>query len=139
MIPAVRVRLRDCPELGYLSTDNPPRGEVQFKGVNNFVGYFKNPQRTKEAYSEDGWVNSGDVGVILPNGALKIIDRAKNIFKLSQGEYIAPEKLENIYGQIPKIAQNFVYGDSLKNFLVAIVVPDPANLKAFAEEKGMTE
>ena len=45
-VPAVRVRLRDCPELGYLSTDNPPRGEVQFKGANQFNGYFKNPSRT---------------------------------------------------------------------------------------------
>jgi long-chain acyl-CoA synthetase len=135
----VRVRLRDCPELGYLSTDNPPRGEVQFKGTNQFKGYFKNPSRTQEAFSEDGWVNSGDVGIILPNGAIKITDRAKNIFKLSQGEYIAPEKLENIYSQIPKIAQIFVYGDSLKSCLVAVVVPDPVNLKAFAEEKGITE
>ena len=98
LIPPVRLRLRDCPELGYLSTDNPPRGEVQFKGTNSFKGYFKNPEKTKEAITDDGWVNSGDVGVVFPNGAIKIIDRAKNIFKLSQGEYIAPEKLENIYG-----------------------------------------
>ena len=46
LIPTMRARLRDCPELGYLSTDNPPRGEVQFKGTNVFKGYFKNPTRT---------------------------------------------------------------------------------------------
>ena len=61
-------------------------------------------ERTAEALNEDGWINSGDVAAILPNGAVKIIDRAKNIFKLNQGEYVAPEKLENIYVQCSMIA-----------------------------------
>lgn len=87
----------------YLHTDPNPRGEVCFFGTGIMSGYFKNPEKTEEAFSDpetkvnNGWMHSGDVGMVLPNGAVKIIDRAKNIFKLSQGEYIAPEKLENIY------------------------------------------
>lgn len=65
------------------------------------------------------------------NGSIKIIDRSKNIFKLSQGEYIAPEKLENIFVLSPFIEQSFVYGDSLKNCVVAIVVPDIKEVAKF--------
>ena len=88
--------------MGYLHTDKPyPRGELQLFGNTLFQGYYKNPERTAEAFSPDGWINSGDVAVILPNG---IVDRAKNIFKLAQGEYVAPEKLENIYVQASLVA-----------------------------------
>lgn len=84
--------------MGYLSTNDPPTGEVCLWGPSITKGYFKNPEKTAEAFHGD-WLLSGDVGMIHPNGAIKIIDRAKNIFKLSQGEYIAPEKLENVYVQ----------------------------------------
>lgn len=66
-------------------------------GASVFKGYFKDQVKSEEAFDSEGWLHTGDVVTVLPNGAIKIIDRAKNIFKLSQGEYIAPEKLENIY------------------------------------------
>jgi len=79
----VKAKLRDIPEMGYLSTNNPPKGEIMLKGSSIMPGYFKNEEKTKEAFTEDGWLYTGDVGEVLPNGALKIVDRAKNIFKLS--------------------------------------------------------
>ena len=102
--PCVRFRLRDIPEMDYYSTDPNPRGELLIKGGIVFKGYYKGGQLTKDAFDEEGWLRTGDVAMILPGGAVKIIDRAKNIFKLSQGEYIAPEKLENIYIQSPYVA-----------------------------------
>lgn len=59
--------------------------------------YFKEPERTAATVDANGWHHTGDIGEWLPNGTLKIIDRKKHIFKLSQGEYIVPEKIENIY------------------------------------------
>ena len=68
--------------MNYMSTSDPPQGEVCFWGPSMMKGYFKNPDKTAEAFHND-WLLSGDVGTIFPNGNLKIIDRAKNIFKLS--------------------------------------------------------
>jgi len=106
------------------------------KGATVFSGYYKRPDKTSEAFDAQGWLKTGDVAIIYPNGSAKIIDRSKNIFKLSQGEYIAPEKLENIYSLSNYIAQTFVYGDSLRSYTVAVIVPDVDNLKKWAKENG---
>lgn len=136
--PHTEFKLVDVPEMDYHATDEidgvpHPRGEICLRGPGNFLGYFKEPEKTKETVDEEGWIHTGDIGTILPNGALKIIDRKKNIFKLAQGEYIAAEKLENIFTQIDLLKQIFVYGDSLQHYLVAIAVPDKDEVTKWAK------
>lgn len=140
VLPSFYLKLVDVPEMNYLSTDSKngetyPRGEICYKGSCQFIGYFKEPEKTAETIDRLGWVHTGDIGELQPNGALRIIDRKKNIFKLSQGEYIASEKLELLYDKSPLIQQIFVYGDSLQSYLVAIVVPAKEEVeKQFKEE-----
>lgn len=136
-LSCLKIRLREIPEMGYLASDPNPRGEVCYKGNSIFHGYFKNQEKTAEALSSDGWLASGDVGMVMPNGSLKIIDRAKNIFKLSHGEYIAPEKLENVYVTSPWVAQIFVHGDSLQSWIIAVVVVEVPAVRKWLAEKGI--
>ncbi|XP_067101296.1 long-chain-fatty-acid--CoA ligase 5 isoform X2 [Osmerus mordax] len=111
-VPCNIVKLVDVEEMNYFSSNG--EGEVCIKGKNVFKGYLKDPEKTAEALDEDGWLHTGDIGKWLPSGVLKIIDRKKNIFKLAQGEYIAPEKIENVYIRSAPVAQLFVHGDSLQ-------------------------
>ncbi|XP_040832379.1 long-chain-fatty-acid--CoA ligase 6 isoform X1 [Ochotona curzoniae] len=134
-LPCNHIKLVDVEELNYWTSKG--EGEICVRGPNVFKGYLKDPKNTHEALDSDGWLHTGDIGRWLPEGTLKIIDRKKHIFKLAQGEYIAPEKIENIYTRSEPVAQVYVHGDSLKAFLVGIVVPDPEVMPCWAQKRGI--
>lgn len=153
------VKLVDVPEMEYMAANG--QGEVCVKGTNVFQGYFKNPEQTAEVKDSQGWHHTGDIGMWLPNGTLKIIDRKKHIFKLSQGEYIVPDKIEMVYARSQYVHQVFVHGESLKvgimqaclwclflysftprsstfqSCVVAVVVPDVDVIKCWATENSI--
>ncbi|XP_020959572.1 long chain acyl-CoA synthetase 1 isoform X3 [Arachis ipaensis] len=129
------VKLEEVPEMGYNPLGNPPCGEICLRGKTVFTSYYKNPELTREAI-KDGWFHTGDIGELLPNGVLKVIDRKKNLIKLSQGEYIALEHLENIYAVTPIIEDVWVYGNSFKSVLVAVVVPNQQITEKWAYSNG---
>ncbi|KAG0479753.1 hypothetical protein HPP92_010611 [Vanilla planifolia] len=136
--PACEIKLVDVPEMNYTSDDSPyPRGEICVRGPIVFQGYYKDEVQTKEVIDEDGWLHTGDIGLWLHGGRLKIIDRKRTSLSWHKGEYIAPEKLENVYAKCKFVSQCFIYGDSFNSCLVAVVAVDPEMLKNWAASDGI--
>ncbi|XP_059681629.1 long-chain-fatty-acid--CoA ligase 6 isoform X6 [Gavia stellata] len=115
-LPCNLIRLKDVEELNYFASKG--EGEICVKGPNVFKGYLKDEEKTAEALDQEGWLHTGDIGKWLP------------------GEYIAPEKIENIYIRSDPVAQIYVHGDSLQAFLVGIVVPDSEVMPGWAKKRG---
>ncbi len=124
-------RLRDVPELGYFSTDQPyPRGELCVKTCFGITQYFKNPEATAELFDEDGFSCTGDIVEERGPSQIAIIDRRKNVIKLAQGEFVAVGKLGQIFEEnCPLVRQAFVHGDSSRAYLLAVVVIDQDALR----------
>ncbi|EEA06098.1 long-chain fatty acid CoA ligase, putative [Cryptosporidium muris RN66] len=137
-IPSVEFRLLSVPEMGYDVRTFPRQGELLLRGPTIFKGYLKQPNKTNEAIDTEGWLHTGDIAELLDNGAVRIIDRRKHLFKLSQGEYISPESIENIYStHSPFIAQIFITAKSTEPVIMAIIVPDPDYVKAWLLGQGV--
>jgi long-chain acyl-CoA synthetase len=95
--------------------------------------------KIKEVIDAEGWVHTGDIGRITKEGNLKIVDRVKNLFKMSQGEYIAPEKLEAAYAVSPFIANVFITAESTRDYCIAIVVPHLSKVKEELNQQSLTD
>ncbi|GAN07063.1 long-chain-fatty-acid- ligase 1 protein [Mucor ambiguus] len=137
-VPCVEVKLVDQPELGYTSANKPrPQGEIWIRGPSITAGYYKQDDTTKETLTADGWLKTGDVGEWTERGTLSIIDRVKNLVKLSNGEYIALEKLESIYKSSTLVENMCVCAESLYPKPVGLLVPVEGPLRKFLTEHGV--
>jgi long-chain acyl-CoA synthetase len=112
-------------------------GEILVKGPNVFQGYYKNEEATRETIV-DGWLHTGDIGEIEPDGFIKITGRKKDIIITAGGKNITPANLENEIKQHPLVSQCVVVGDR-KPYLVALVTLDPEDAVAYAKEHGLPE
>ncbi|WP_394620645.1 carboxylic acid reductase [Lentzea sp. JNUCC 0626] len=121
--PVLDYKIVDVPELGYFRTDTPhPRGELRVK-ADWSPGYYRQPELTAELFDEDGFYRTGDIVAELGPRRITVVDRLKSVLKLSQGEFVALARLESVFAASPLVQQIFLYGNSERSHLVAVVVP----------------
>jgi long-chain acyl-CoA synthetase len=112
-------------------------GEILCKGPGIMMGYYRQPELTKEVIT-DGWFHTGDIGTIIDNKFLKITDRKKEMFKTSGGKYVAPLPIENKLKESVMIEQVMVVGAD-KKYVGALIVPSFPNLKEWAKQQGIED
>lgn len=112
-------------------------GEILVKGGNVTPGYYKNPEANEKAFTADGFFRTGDAGYFTKDGALVLTERVKDLFKTSNGKYIAPQMLESRLAENKYIDEVAVIGDQRK-YVTALVVPNLSQLRAWAEKKGIS-
>lgn len=111
-------------------------GEVQVKGPGVFVGYYKQEDATRDAMTPDGWLKTGDAGLVDPRGHLAIIDRAKDVGKLADGTPFAPQFIENKLKFSPFIREAVAFGDQ-RQFVAAMIAIDITTVGKWAEQKSL--
>ncbi|MTI16906.1 long-chain fatty acid--CoA ligase [Rhodobacteraceae bacterium RKSG542] len=111
-------------------------GEVLYRSPGTFKAYYKNEEATRETKDEDGWVKTGDAGIILENGHLKIIDRAKDVGKLNNGKMIAPKYIENKLKFFPNVKEAVVFGHE-RDFATAFINIDLIAVGNWAERNNI--
>ncbi|OHT04328.1 AMP-binding enzyme family protein [Tritrichomonas foetus] len=116
------LKFRRVPGMQYDPQGNPPSGEIMIRGPGLFKEYYKEPEMTKEVMF-DGWFATGDVGTLLPDGTVQIIDRVKQLVKLSQGEYLSLTHVTDAYSKAEGVEFIYTYADSTHNHPVAVVIP----------------
>ena len=132
--PVLDYKLVDVPELGYFTTDRPhPRGELLVKTATATPGYYKRPEVTAEVFDADGYYRTGDVMAEIAADHLVYVDRRNNVLKLAQGEFVAVANLEAVYAGAPLVRQIFVYGNSERSSLLAVIVPTDEALSRYAD------
>lgn len=112
-------------------------GEILAKGDNVFSGYYKDPKATHDAFTPDGWFKTGDIGVWLDGGYLKIIDRKKDIIVTSGGKNIPPQKIERKFAENPFIEHLILYGNEQK-YLVALITLNEFFTTQWANQQGLS-
>jgi fatty acid CoA ligase FadD9 len=128
-------KLIDVPELGYFRTDRPyPRGELLVKTDMMTPGYYKRPELTAAVFDADGYYRTGDVMAEIEPDHLVYVDRRNNVLKLAHGEFVATSNLEAVYSAAPLVRQIFVYGNSERSSLLAVIVPTLEALGEFGDD-----
>lgn len=137
--PLRNVELRIVPVPDF--TDEEGCGEIQMGGTGLCSGYLNDEEATRNLFTDDThtWIHTGDIGKFDEQNALLVVDRMRSIFKLAQGEYVAGDLLGNFFEESPLIEHIFVYGDSSRPFLVAIVVPLKSEVAKFLNKSRITD
>ena len=112
---------------------DPATSEIQVRGTNVFMGYLNQPEKTAEALDADGWLHTGDVGVVDSEGFYRITDRMKDIIITAGGKNITPSELENELKFSPYITDAVVIGDK-RAYLTVIIMIDHENVEKFAQD-----